>query len=148
MHDAPNDFETLRDLYNVYVLWHEDAQAARTLRKIVALAPDWTDAQLALAWILATNPDDGLRGGTEAIQLAEAVQPGDAAGTVDGLNVLSAAYAEAGRFAEAAQIASEALQDATAAGLKAQAQEMTEHLQRYEKHQALQATPRVLGRHV
>jgi len=62
-----------------------------------------------LAWLLATCPDNSVRDGVRAIELAQKAcnltnykEPGL-------LNTLAAAYAEAGRFAEAVQTSSQVL---------------------------------------
>ena len=65
-----------------------------------------------LAWLLATSSDASIRDGNRAIELAnEAVElSGDK--DANYLRTLAAAYAEAGRFAEAAETARRALQAA------------------------------------
>ncbi len=65
------------------------------------------------AWVLATNPNASIRNGAEAIELAEqAAQLSDRREPAI-LGTLAAAYAEAGRFAEAVQTAHQALNLAT-----------------------------------
>lgn len=68
------------------------------------------------AWILATDADPTIRNAQEAIALAEqAVR--DSGGKNPGcLDSLAAAYAAAGRFAEAVQVAQSALSQAAARG--------------------------------
>jgi tetratricopeptide (TPR) repeat protein len=65
-------------------------------------------AQNSLAWLLATCPDDDTRDGERALALARqivAAVPRDAVY----LNTLAAAYAEAGRFADAVDAQERAL---------------------------------------
>ena len=66
-----------------------------------------------LAWILATYPDDSIRNGRRAVQLAESatVLPGGDMPIV--LRTLAAAYAEAGEFENAINIAQRASDLAT-----------------------------------
>lgn len=61
----------------------------------------YVPAMNALAWVLATDRDERLRDGAEAVKWAEAVcQKGNSA-TAAYLDTLAAAYAEAGRWEEA-----------------------------------------------
>ena len=70
-------------------------------RRSLELRPDFTESLNNLAWLLATFPDDTLRNGTEAITLAERAQQISGGKEPSILRTLAAAYAEAGRFAEA-----------------------------------------------
>ena len=57
-----------------------------------------------LAWLQATHPDEKIRNAAEAVRNAErAVRAVALAETADTLDALAAAYAEAGRFDEAAR---------------------------------------------
>jgi hypothetical protein len=57
--------------------------------------------RLELAWLLATASDAGARNGAEAVALAEGVCRDLQWKSVRALDVLAAAYAEAGRMPEA-----------------------------------------------
>jgi Flp pilus assembly protein TadD len=62
------------------------------------------------AWLLATSPDASIRNGPEAVTLAErAVQLSHHQEPAI-LGTLAAAYAEARRFADAVQVATQAMQ--------------------------------------
>ncbi len=85
-----------------------------------------------LAWLLATHPDSERRNGAEAVEYAElalVVGPHETPTLVD---VLAAAYAEAGRFAEAATTAREAIGLAAAAGQTELAEEIRGRLRLYQ----------------
>ena len=78
--------------------------------KVLAIQPDNGNAMSNLAWVFATSPDDSLRDGTKAIQLAsEALR-------ISGNRIpilfrtLAAAYAESGRFSEAIQTAQQGIE--------------------------------------
>ena len=78
-------------------------------REAVRLKPDWPELLSHLAWLLATHPDRQVRNGAEAVKLAERaceLTGRQSAGPLDGL---AAAYAEAGRFADAVSTAQQAL---------------------------------------
>lgn len=70
---------------------------ARALR----LQPDFPDALERLAWIAATDPRPELRNGTEAVNMAKQACELTGHKQARYLATLAAAYAEAGRFAEA-----------------------------------------------
>jgi protein O-mannosyl-transferase len=93
-----------------------DAMAEYT--KALEISPENVAALSNLAWLLATSADTSLRNGAEAVGLAEradsASSRSDTHPTV--LRILAAAYAEAGRFAEAKQTAQQALEAANAQG--------------------------------
>jgi spermidine synthase len=79
----------------------EYAEAARSYRRALALAPELVSAKLELAWLLATCPQAGTRDGREAVSLAQAVCRATGEQSVRALDVLAAAYAEAGCWGEA-----------------------------------------------
>jgi len=75
--------------------------AVAHLREAARLQPDWTEPLNAMAWILATDGDAQIRNGREAVRLAK---------------TLAAAYAETGRFAEATNVAGQAIELAQQSG--------------------------------
>ena len=86
----------------------------------------------ALAWILATNPDGGVRDGAEAARLAgQAVQATGGANPAF-LNTLGAAYAEQGRFEEGVKAATQALDLARKAGIPEMASRIEAQLELYK----------------
>ena len=89
-----------------------------------------------LACLLASHPDDALRNGKEAVQLAElacATASHPATATLPtALGTLASAYAEVGRFDDAVRTAKEAIARATAAGYRPMAQELEMQLRWYE----------------
>jgi len=100
------------------------ADAVAQLREAVRLAPEWTEALNNLAWALATSGDAALRNGAEAVVLAERACAGMANAPANLLDTLGAAYAEAGRFADATRAADSAIERARAAGESALADEI------------------------
>ena len=72
-------------------------------------APDSPDVERRLAWILATDPDPRVRNGTEAVRFAEAAVSATGDRNAQTLEVLAAAYAEAGRFSDAVLAEEQAL---------------------------------------
>jgi len=87
-------------------------------RDALRIAPDNVAAQSNLAWLLATAADPSLRNGSEAVLLAERAESESSQSENRSvfLRILAAAYAEAGRFAEAKETAQQALQAAEIQG--------------------------------
>jgi tetratricopeptide (TPR) repeat protein len=115
-------------------LWARgSAEEALSLwRAGLRVRPDSVHALSRMAWALATYPGAELRNGNEAVRLAEhafALTRGQDATVLD---ALAAAYAEAGRFGEAAQTARTALDRATREGREPLAGAITSRLALYE----------------
>ncbi len=129
--EKPDDAR-LRCLYAVALTMQGKArEAAGHYRQVLSLQPDHVEALNNLAWMLAANADAQVRSGTEAVGLAER-----ACGLTQHrepvlLGTLAAAYAEAGRFDDAAATAEKALTLATAAGQKEVAGRNRELLELY-----------------
>jgi len=87
----------------------QDREAIAHYRAALASNPDDAFVRVQLAWTLATHADAALRDGAEAVRTAQPLltmtdEPGARA-----LDVLAAAYAEAGRMEEAIRTAEHAL---------------------------------------
>ncbi len=83
------------------------AGAAASYGRVLELEPDHLEAANNLAWLLATAPDNDLRDGTRAVNLAHVVVA--ALRNPATLDTLAAALAQAGRFDEAVVVMEEAL---------------------------------------
>jgi tetratricopeptide (TPR) repeat protein len=84
-------------------------QAIEHFREALVLQPKAADAARSLAWVLATHPDDGVRRGEEALQLAQrALDLGNQEDPVY-LDTLAAAHAELGQFERACELAEKAV---------------------------------------
>ena len=84
-------------------------RAVDHLRAAVARRPDSTVLLNALAWQLATWPDELVRDGGEAVELAERACRMTGNARPDYLSTLAAAYAELGRFEDAVRTVRTAL---------------------------------------
>ncbi len=86
------------------------AEALSHWRESIRLQPNSVPILRQTAWVLATAPDPSARNGSEAVTLA--VRAVQLTGRKDArcLDTLAAAYAEAGRFADAALTAQRALE--------------------------------------
>ena len=86
----------------------ELARAVPQLEKVVALVPGDLVAANNLAWLLATCPADGVRNGKRAVAHARRVCSATGNRNPAFLDTLAAAYAEAGDFDKAVEIAGRA----------------------------------------
>ncbi len=106
--------------------------AVRAARKARELAPENPAVLNALAWMLATHPDEDLRSSDEALDAArEACRLTEFKHPIY-LDTLAAAYARAGDFARAIGTAERAIEAATVAGWTAQADEVRHRLSLYK----------------
>ena len=110
-------------------------------REALALRPDSAAALGGLAWIRATASDPALRNGTEAVALAERAATATGRRDLSVLDALAAAYAEAGRFDDAAAVAREAVNQAANAGLAAVADRFRDRLKRYQQRKPYRLEP-------
>ena len=92
------------------------AEALQEYRELLRRSPDSFEPMNNLAWILATHPDPKLRDGAEAVRLAERAASLAGSNSASALDTMAAAYAEVGRFAEAAGKIEQAIALAQAAG--------------------------------
>jgi tetratricopeptide (TPR) repeat protein len=104
-------------LGSVLYYFEGDTRAAiREWRTVLRLEPSHVPVLTQTAWALATSPEAALRRGVEAVALAERAIQASAGGEAAALDALGAAYAETGRFAEAAQAAQKAAAQARRQG--------------------------------
>ncbi len=98
-----------RVLCNVLLDQNLAAEAMGHFEEMLEAAPNDPGLKLSLAWFLSTLPDDSMRDGPRAVRLAEQCLAGEGE-HAHILDVLAAAYAEAGRFPEAVKTATRALE--------------------------------------
>ncbi|MEX0729027.1 MAG: tetratricopeptide repeat protein [Planctomycetaceae bacterium] len=108
-------------------------RAIEHYRRTVELDASHVRARNSLAWNLATCPDDELRNGREALQLAQSLTSGQGEHDLGILLTLAAAYAETGEFEAAEQTAARGLQLAQALGNRGMAALTSACLELYRK---------------
>jgi hypothetical protein len=96
------------------------------------LRQDFADALNDLSWILATDSHPEFRNGAEAVRMSEPACELTGRKDPAKLKTLAAAYAEAGRFPEAAGTVQAALELAVQAGSKDLAEECRLMLQSFQ----------------
>jgi tetratricopeptide (TPR) repeat protein len=105
----PNDPGVHYNIGRAYAATGDVGKAASAYRAALDLNPDLVGPLTALAWILATSPQQDLRDPVEAVRLAgKAVQMTNH-GNASVVDTLAAAYAAAGRFDDAVYTARSAL---------------------------------------
>jgi len=90
-------------------------EAVGQYKQILEMKPDWATAANSLAWILATDKNEAIRNGKEAIGWALVACKGEGQENSEYLDTLAAAYAEAGRFEQAVRTAKESIELARSA---------------------------------
>jgi tetratricopeptide (TPR) repeat protein len=108
------------------------AAAIAQFQKVLELDPRHVTAQNNLAWLLATCPDNSLRDGKRAVELAQQAVQLSGGKSPEILDTLAAAYAEAGRFPEAVETARRALDLSVAQNNKPLAEVIQNQLKLYE----------------
>lgn len=133
----PDNMEVHNIVGTVLVQQGRVAEGVEEWQKVLAVEPDNGNAMSNLAWVFATSPDQSLRDGPKAVQLAE-----DAA-RISGsrmpilFRTLAAAYAESGRFPEAVQAAQQGMQLANSQGNLGLATELQGNITLYQQQQPL-----------
>ena len=105
----PNYPAAHANLANTLLQMGRTDEALSHLQIILSLDPNDAEAEKNMAWVLATCPDARIRDGERAVALAEQANRIERDNPLMGAT-LAAAYAEAGRFAEAINVAERALQ--------------------------------------
>jgi protein O-mannosyl-transferase len=106
-------------------------------QKVLMIQPDNGNAMSNLAWVFATSPDDSLRNGTKAVQLAEEAMRISAGRIPIIFRTLAAAYAETGRFSEAIQTAQRGIEVANSQGNSGLATELQGNVVLYQEQRPL-----------
>jgi Flp pilus assembly protein TadD len=119
----------------------EFAEAIAEYRKVLELDPGHVLARNNLAWVLATCPEVPLRNGDEATELAQRARQGSGGNDPQILDTLGAAYAEAGRFAEALDTARQAQRLAEARSNASLAQEIAGRIRLYQANSPYHEKP-------
>lgn len=106
--------------------------AIQHLRAAVKAQPGWIEPIFYLAQVLATSPDETVRDGKEALQLALQVCQATNFENPQALEVLAAAYAESGDFEQAIRLASKALELARNRDEAAMAKRIQSEIEQYK----------------
>jgi tetratricopeptide (TPR) repeat protein len=131
-----------RNLAAVFLLAGQPSQATQVYRLAMQIDPGDLQNQRALAWLLATHPDDHVRNGREALALAQQIVTQTNSQVPLFLLTLSAAWAEAGDFTQATSVALQAAQAYRNSGDAPMAQLIQQKIvPALNNHQALRDNP-------
>ena len=124
--------------YQLGVILAGRKQAATAIlhfREAVRLRPGWLEALNNLAWILASESDEKLRNGSEAVRLAAHAVELTKTNNAGALDTLAAAYAETGRFMPAVETLQRAIQLAVMSGDREAEKQLRGRLKVYQSGQ-------------
>jgi len=137
----PSSAELSATLGNLLIRSGNLREGMQVLREGLAHNPDDAALTNALAWYLATAPDDELRDGTEAVRLAGIACRGEFASNPSALDTLAAALAEVGEFDQAVETARRAATLARTAGDELLAALIARRLKSYEAGRPIRWLP-------
>ncbi len=110
--------------------------AVRAYREGLRVKADFLPIIMRLGWLCCTHPDPKIRDGAEALKLGTQAVELTREQNAEALDLLAAAYAEAGKYAEAATTAQKAISLANTSGQQAQATQIEARLQLYKQERS------------
>src|SRR5438552_2551294 len=128
----PDNIEIHNIVGTVLVQQGRITEGVEEWEKVLLIRPDNGNALNNLAWVFATSPDDSLRDGSRAVQLAEQATRISGSRMAMVWRTLAAAYAENGRFVDAIQTAQRAIELARNQGNAGLAAELQNTIALYE----------------
>jgi tetratricopeptide (TPR) repeat protein len=133
----PHNMEAHNILGTVLIQQGRIREGVEEWQKVLTIQPDNGNAMNNLAWVFATSPDQSLRDGGQAVQLAEEAQR-IAGGRIPMIfRILAAAYAENGRFSQAIETAQRGTELANSQGNSGLAAELQSNIALYQAGQPL-----------
>src|SRR5256886_4353013 len=136
----PDNVEARNILGTVLIQQGRVREAIEQWQETLAMQPENGNAKSNLAWVFATYPEESVRNGTQAVQLAaQALQLSGGKNAII-LRTLAAAYAESGRFAEAVHTAERGLELAIGQGNVHLAAELQQNIALYRMNSPLRDT--------
>ena len=136
----PDYTEARRNLASTLYQQGQTREALGQWREAIRLGPNAVGFLNVTAWVLATDPDPAIRNGAEAVTLASRAAELTRRQDPAALDTLAAAYAEAGRFADAVATAGQARQLASDQGNRPLAETLGTRLKLYQAGTALRQT--------
>jgi tetratricopeptide (TPR) repeat protein len=133
----PDNVEARNTLGTALIQQGHVREAIDQWQEALAIQPENGNAASNLAWVFATSPEDSIRDGTRAVELAEIALRISGGKIAMIYKVLAAAYAESGRFADAAETAQRGAELATSQGNPALAAELESNLALYQSGRQL-----------
>jgi tetratricopeptide (TPR) repeat protein len=128
----PNDADAHYNFGNTLLQLGRAREAVAQYTRALEINRDDIEAQNNLAWVLATCPDAAVRNGLQAVAIAERADSLTMGKSPIISGTLAAAYAEAGRFADAVKAAERAFQLASAEGNQSRASSIRAQIELYQ----------------
>ena len=133
----PGNVEARNTLGTALIQQGRVSEAIVQWREALAIQPDNGNAASNLAWVFATCPEDSIRDGTRAVELAEKAMRLSGGKIPMIFRVLAAAYAENGRFSDAIDTAQRGADLANRTGNPALASELESNIALYQSGKPL-----------
>jgi len=133
----PDNMEVHNIVGTVLVQQGSVQEGVEEWQKVLSVEPDNGNAMSNLAWVFATSPDQSIRNGAKAVQLAEQAVRISGGRIAILFRTLAAAYAENGRFVDAIQTAQRGVELANSQGNSGLATELQAHIALYREQQPL-----------
>jgi tetratricopeptide (TPR) repeat protein len=133
----PGNVEARNTLGTALIQQGRVSEAIVQWREALAIQPDNGNAASNLAWVFATCPEDSIRDGTRAVELAEKAMRLSGGKIPMIFRVLAAAYAENGRFSEAIDTARRGADLANRTGNPVLASELESNIALYQSGRSL-----------
>ncbi len=128
----PDNIEVHNIVGTVLIQQGRIREGVEEWQKVLAIQPDNGNAMSNLAWVFATSPDDSLRDGAQAVQLAEQALRISGGRIPIIFRTLAAAYAEKGMFSQAIQTAQRGIELANSQGNSGLATELQGNIALYQ----------------
>jgi protein O-mannosyl-transferase len=133
----PDNMEVHNIVGTVLVQQSRVQEGVEEWQKVLSVEPDNGNAMSNLAWVFATSPDQSIRNGAKAVQLAEQAVRISGGRIAILFRTLAAAYAENGRFGDAIQTAQRGIELANSQGNSSLATELQGNIALYQEQQPL-----------
>jgi len=137
----PGDADAQNNLGLALLQTGDVKRAVAHLQKALEIDPGHMNAEVNLSWVLATSPNESMRDGAKAVQLAEDVANRAGHPNAIVLRTLAAAYAETERFSDAIETAQQAIAMAKATGNEALATDLERNIAAYRLNQPIRSAP-------
>lgn len=128
----PENVEARNTLGTALIQKGRVSEAIAQWQEALAIQPNNGNAASNLAWVFATCPEDSIRNGPRAVELAEKAMRLSGGKIPMVLRIAAAAYAEDGRFSDAIAAAQRGADLATSQGNSALATELRNSIALYE----------------
>jgi tetratricopeptide (TPR) repeat protein len=133
----PGNVEARNTLGTALIQQGRVSEAIAQWQEALAIQPDNGNAASNLAWVFATSPEDSIRDGARAVDLAQKAMRLSGGKISMVFRVLAAAYAENGRFSDAIDTAQRGAELANRTGNHALASEFESNIGLYQSGRPL-----------